>query len=105
MRSFWTHLPAAAALLRSCAASPPPTRLVRADQGGFEPRYCSTVGPAADRRVAELRRIHEAEWARLLAAYDAGQVSKAACREHARFDVQAAIRTAVDGAQWLEAAE
>ena len=105
MRFAWTLLPAAAALLRSCADSPPPTRLVRADHGGYERRYCSSVGRGADRRVAELRRIHEAEWARLLTAYDDGRASKAACRDHLHCDVQSAIRAAVDRAQLLEAAE
>ena len=105
MPPSWIQLPAAAALLRSCAKCPPPTRTVRADHGGYEPRYCSTVGPDADRRVAELRRLHEAEWTRLVAAYDAGQASKTACRDHARLDVQSAIRAAIEGTQLLDAAE
>ena len=80
-------------------------RTIRTDRGAYEAQFCSTVGPAADRRVAELRRIHDAEWARLLSDYDKGRASKAACADHARLDVQSAIRAAVAGARRLEAAE
>ena len=101
----WIRLPAAAALLESCAASPPPTRIVRGDHGGYEPHYCSTTGAHADRRVAELRRIHAAEWVRLLTALAGGEATRQACAAHARLDAQAAIRAAIADVRWLEAAE
>ena len=101
----WIRLPETAALLESCATAPPPTRLVRGHHGGYEPHYCSTVGAGADRRVAELRRLHREAWRRLLAAFDRGEESADACAAHLDLDVQAAIRTAAAEGRWLEAAE
>ena len=105
MQASWTRVPAAAILLASCAHAPPPIRLVRGPHGGHEERYCSTAGPSGDRRVAELRRIHRDEWARLLAAFDRGEASREACAAHLDLDPEVAIRAAIASARWLEAAE
>jgi hypothetical protein len=105
MHAAWIRLPEAALLLESCAACPPPVRILRADHGGYEPVYCSTTGPGADRRVAALRRIHQAEWRRLLGAYGLGEASRDACVAHLELDVQAAVRAAVAAPCRLEAAE
>jgi hypothetical protein len=105
MHAAWIRLPEAALLLASCAGCPPPLRIVRADHGGHEPVYCSTVGPGADRRVAALRRIHQAEWRRLLSACHRGEATREACAAHLDLDVQAAIRAAIAAASQLEAAE
>ena len=105
MQAAWIRLPEAALLLESCAACPPPVRIVRGDHCGYEPIYCSTTGADADRRVAALRRIHQAEWRRLLGAYGLGEVSREACAAHIALDVQSAIRAAVAASCRLEAAE
>jgi len=105
MRAAWIRLPEAAIFLESCAACPPPMRIVRGDHGGYVPVYCSTVGLAADRRVAALRRIYQAEWRRLLGAYGRGEASREACAAHIELDVQSAIRAAVAAPCRLKAAE
>ena len=105
MEAAWIRLPEAAALLESCAACPPPTRLRRTDLGSRESRYCSTVGLGADRRVARLRQIHQDAWRRLYDAYARGEASAEACHRHLDFDAQAAIRAAIAEMHWLEAAE
>ena len=90
---IWTQLPEAAALLASCAANPPATRVARYRFNETAEEYSA----AKDRRVRQLQHIYRAaeprtdtpEWTAWL-----------------DMDVQRAIREAVAaGALVLEAAE
>lgn len=84
-RRDWTALPEAAALLASCAADPPATRMAKVtDLTTYHARRY--VGA----RVRKLRAIHRAEAARLLAAGEASRDYRA-FEAHCRRSVQDAI--------------
>jgi hypothetical protein len=86
---LWTRLPAAAALLASCASDPPRSKV--APYEGLT-RYHKRL--FVGRRVRRLARIHRAEAERILALCDAAG-DHAAFSAHCALDVQTAIADAV----------
>lgn len=97
MPNRWTERPIAAELLASCALNQPPTRARKSELAGHDTVYTSTVGPHADRRVAELRVMHAAAVAEAFAAFDRGEITREELRAIDAFDEQCAIREAVEG--------
>ena len=67
----WQDIPRIAELLEDCARNYPASRSFRARFRDTTRRFVRS-----DPRIAELRKSHKAHWAKLLADYDAGKVSR-----------------------------